>query len=91
MKKSFFMKTILANFVFINEENRRKEIQGKNVLSFTKFVLEDFCPRVFGLGGFVRGGFLSGGLSCYRWGWGSLRDLFKNILKQRVGKGKSCS
>ena len=23
--------------------------------------------------------------------WGSLRDLFKNILKQGVGKGKSCS
>ena len=25
------------------------------------------------------------------WGWGSLRDLSKNILKQGVGKGKSCS
>ena len=25
-----------------------------------------------------------------RW-WGSLRDLSKNILKQGVGKGKSCS
>ena len=24
-------------------------------------------------------------------GWGSLRDLTKNILKQGVGKGKSCS
>ena len=24
-------------------------------------------------------------------GWGSLRDLSKNILKQGVGKGKSCS
>ena len=24
-------------------------------------------------------------------GGGSLRDLFKNILKQGVGKGKSCS
>ena len=24
------------------------------------------------------------------WGWGSLRDLSKNILKQGVGKGKSC-
>ena len=23
--------------------------------------------------------------------WGSLRDLSKNILKQGVGKGKSCS
>ena len=31
---------------------------------------------------------------CLKWGgggWGSLRDLFKNILKQGVGKGKSCS
>ena len=27
-----------------------------------------------------------------KWGgWGSLRDLSKNILKQRVSKGKSCS
>ena len=29
-----------------------------------------------------------------KWGggcWGSLRDLSKNILKQGVGKGKSCS
>ena len=25
------------------------------------------------------------------WGVGSLRDLSKNILKQGVGKGKSCS
>ena len=24
-------------------------------------------------------------------GWGSLRDLSKNILKQGVGKSKSCS
>ena len=30
---------------------------------------------------------------CLKWGGGvgSLRDLSKNILKQRVGKGKSCS
>ena len=31
---------------------------------------------------------------CLKWGgggWGSLRDLSKNILKQEVGKGKSCS
>ena len=31
---------------------------------------------------------------CLKWGgggWGSLKDLFKNILKQGVGKGKSCS
>ena len=25
------------------------------------------------------------------WGWVSLRDVSKNILKQGVGKGKSCS
>ena len=28
---------------------------------------------------------------CLKWGGGSLRDLFKNIFKQGVGKGKSCS
>ena len=29
---------------------------------------------------------------CLKWGsGGSLRDLFKNVLKQGVGKGKSCS
>ena len=31
---------------------------------------------------------------CLKWGWwgvGSLRDLSKNILKQGVGKGKTCS
>ena len=27
------------HFVFSDEENKSKEIQGKNVLSFTKFVL----------------------------------------------------
>ena len=59
MKKSFSIRTILGNFVFINEENKSKEIQGKNVLSFTKFVL----------GGFVRG-FLSRGVcrGVYVWG-----------------------
>ena len=45
-KKSFFNKDNLGNFVFINEENKSKEIKGKNVLSFPKFVL----------GVFVRGG-----------------------------------
>ena len=40
--------------------------------------------------------FREGGSSkrCLKWGsggWGSLRDLSKNILKQGVGKGKSCS
>ena len=45
------MKTILGNFVFINEENKSKEIQGKNVLSFTKFVLGGFCPGGFRPGG----------------------------------------
>ena len=28
---------------------------------------------------------------CMKWGWGSSRDLSKNILKEGVGKGKSCS
>ena len=55
MKKSFSIKTILGNLVFINEENKSKEFQGKNVLSFKKFVLGGFCP-----GGFCLGGFLSG-------------------------------
>ena len=40
-----------------NEENKSKEIQGKNVLSFAKF-----CPGNFWLGGFLSRGFLSGGL-----------------------------
>ena len=43
-----------------------------------------------------RGGGWGGGSSerCTKWcggGWGSLRDLSKNILKQGVGKGKICS
>ena len=41
-----------------------------------------------------RGGGWGGGSSerCLKWGGGgSLRDLSKNILKQGVGKGKSCS
>ena len=62
MKKSFSNKTILGNFVYINEENKSKEIQGKNVLSFTKFVLGGFCPGGFWRGGFLSEGFLSGGL-----------------------------
>ena len=41
------------------------------------------------------GGWGGGGSErCLKWGGGSggsLRDLSKNILKQRVGKGKSCS
>ena len=52
---------MLGNFVFINEENKSKEIQGKNVLSFTKFV-PGFCPGGFWLGGFLSGGFCRGGL-----------------------------
>ena len=40
------------------------------------------------------GGGWGGGSSerCLKWGGGgSLKDLSKNILKQGVGKGKSCS
>ena len=67
--KKFSIKTILGNFVFINKENKTKEIQGKNVLSFTKFVLGGFVRRAFDLGGcpgsfcrgFMSGGLLSGG------------------------------
>ena len=56
------MKTILGNFVFINEEIKNKEIQGKNVLSFTKFALGGFLAwKVFVQGVFV-GGFISGGV-----------------------------
>ena len=58
MKKSFFNKNnpLVRNFVFINEENKSKEYQGKNVLSFTKFVLGGF------VWGFFAWGFSSGGL-----------------------------
>ena len=61
MKKSFSMKAILGNFVFINEENKSKEIQGKNVLSFTKFVLGVLFGE-FLAWGVLSGGFLSRGL-----------------------------
>ena len=43
-------------------------------------------------GGWGGGGGNSEG--CLKWdgeGWGSLRDLSKNILKQGVDKGKICS
>ena len=60
MKKSFFNKNNPWKLCFYNEENKSKEIQGKNVLSFTKFVLEGFCPGDFGLGGFCPGGFVGG-------------------------------
>ena len=55
-EKLFQLKIILGNLVFINEENRSTEIQGKNVLSFTKFVLGDF------VWGGLAWGVLSGGL-----------------------------
>ena len=60
MKKSFSIKPILGNFVFINGENKSKEIQGNNVLSFTKFVLGVFVWGVFGLGVFVWGVYVQG-------------------------------
>ena len=43
------------------KKNKSKEIQGKNVLSFTKFVLGGFCQGVFGLEGFCPGDFCQGG------------------------------
>ena len=55
LRKAFSIKTILGNFAFINEENKSKEIQGKNVFSFAKFVLGGFCPGGFCPGGFCRG------------------------------------
>ena len=70
--KLFQLKTILGNFVFINEENKSKEIQGKNVLSFTKFVLGGFCP----------GGLAWGFLSCHR---GSLVPLL-NFYGHRLNE-----
>ena len=70
------------SFIFIVKK-------GKNIRSFVLGVWSKF------LGG---GGVMDGeGVSserCLKWdggGWGSLRDLSKNILKQGVGKGKSCS
>ena len=51
MKKSFFNKNNPWKLCFINEENKSKEIQGKNVLSFINLFW----------GVFVRG-VLSGGL-----------------------------
>ena len=62
-EKLFSTKTILGNFVFINEENKSKEIQGKNVLSFTKFVLGVFWLGVFCPEGFCRGVYVRGVLS----------------------------
>ena len=57
MKKSFFNKNNPWKLFFYNEENKSKEILGKNVLSFTKFVSWVFFPGrclAWG-GGFVRG------------------------------------
>ena len=53
-KKVFSIKTILRNFVFINEENKSKEIQGKNVY------LQNLFWGVFGLGFFFQGAFVWG-------------------------------
>ena len=64
-KEKLFNKTILGGFVFINEENKRKQIQGKNVLSLAKYVLGGFWLGVFCPGGFCWGVYvwkiLSGG------------------------------
>ena len=61
MKKSLFKKTNLGNFVFINEENKSKEIQSKNVLSFTKFVPVGFLAWEVFVQGFFVGGLCLGG------------------------------
>ena len=64
MKKSFFNKNNPWKLCFINEENKSKEIQGKNVLSFTKFALGGFCPGVLSWGfclGVLSGGICPGG------------------------------
>ena len=63
-EKLFSRKTIRGYFVFIDEENKSKEFQGNNVLSFTKFVLGSFVRGFFGLGGGLSG-VMSGGLSCH--------------------------
>ena len=52
-----------------------------------------YAQNFYGGAGVVDG---EGGSSerCLKWsdgGGGSLRDLSKNILKQGVGKGRSCS
>ena len=63
-RKVSSIKTILENFVFNNKENKSKEIQGKNVLSFTKFSLGGFGLGVF-VGVYVRGVFVCFFLSCH--------------------------
>ena len=61
MKKSFFNENNpWKQFLYINEENKSKGIQGKNVISFTKFVLGGFVRGVFGLGGFCLGVYVRG-------------------------------
>ena len=71
MKKSFFNENKLWKLCFYNEESKSKEIQGKNVLSFTQFVLGGFC-----LGGFVWG-VLSGGFLA--WGFLSREVLLGGL------------
>ena len=77
MKKSFFNKTILGNFV-ISEGNKSKEIQGKSVLSFTKFFLWGFCPGFFWLGRLMSGGVCRGFMSGGFLSEGFCPDTFKN-------------
>ena len=58
LRKAFLIKTILGDFVFINEGNKSKKIQGKNVLTFVKICSGGFCLGVF-VKGFMSRGFLS--------------------------------
>ena len=92
MKKSFFNKNNPWKLCFFNEENKSKEIQGKNVLSFTKFVLGGFCPGVFGLGGFCRGVYVRGVfvwrvfvlIPCHR--HATSKNILANVAGTRVLK-----
>ena len=54
------MKTIPGDFAFVNEENKSKEIQGKNVSSFTKLFLGGLSRGILSrrlLWGFMSRGF----------------------------------
>ena len=82
------MKAILGNFVFYNEENKSKEIQGKNVSSFTKFVLGGFCLGGFCPGGFCQGVYVQG---VFVWGVSVLSPKTASEKKNAVRQGTTSS